>query len=69
MNPKTGLVAVVVALKAICRTLDAYQPKMVAGINAAQSAGKISPSQASALISFLDTVRFNCDILRAATGY
>lgn len=69
MAVKTGLVAVVIALEGVCRTIRAFRPKMDIAIDAAVTGGLITVGQGTTAKDFLSGVQGACDILRVVTGY
>lgn len=66
---KTGLVALLVAVKHICRTLNAYEAKAFEAIDTAASLDIITESQATFLKDFLTNALVACDLLKLITGY
>lgn len=66
---RTGLVAVTLALEAICRTIRKYRPKMDDALAAAVTGGVITSDQKATVTTFLDITQAACDVLRIVTGY
>jgi len=69
MALKTGLVAVVIALEGICRTIRTYRTKMDVAIDAAVTGGVITVGQGTIAKDFLTAAQAACDVLRIVTGY
>jgi len=69
-NPiKNGLVAITLAVKAVCRVTQRYGPKIDAAIDEAATAGLITGLQQVELKDWLHGITVFCDILRQITGY
>jgi hypothetical protein len=66
---RTGIAALTVAVKHICKLLTTYRPAINGLIDAAVSGGHITSSQATTLKSWLDGASAACDVLRIVSGY
>lgn len=62
MSSKTGATAVFVALHHICGTLNAYRPKLIAFIDAAQLSSIITSAQATTAKDFIAGASALCDV-------
>ncbi len=69
MALRTGIVAVTLVAKHLCRTLTHFRPAINAVISSAVGAGTITSGQATTVGVWLDGVQGACDILRHITGY
>lgn len=66
---KTGADAVFTALHHICKVLNAYRIKLDNVIDAAETAGVITSTQATQAHDFLATVNVVCGIFELIAGY
>lgn len=69
MPTRTGIAALTQAVKHICRILTSFRPAVNGVIQAAVTAGTITPAQSAVVNSWLDAAQGACDILRAVSGY
>lgn len=66
---RTGIAALTVAVKTICRLLVTYRPAINGLINAAVTAGTITTVQRDILNTWLDGAQAACNVLRVVSGY
>lgn len=69
MAKKNGSVAITLFLIQICQTIQAYDLKIRAAIDAAVVAGTITSGQGDTAKAFLSTAQTACTIYRQMTGY
>jgi hypothetical protein len=66
---KTGMVALTLAVKTICRILGAWRVHIDAVLVAAVAAATITQAEADSITSYLNATQAACDLLRRITGY
>lgn len=69
LTGKTGADAVFKALKRICLVITHYRVKLDNVIDAAESAGAITSSQATTAHDFVAAASVNCAIFELIAGY
>jgi len=69
MPLRTGIVALVLLVKHICRVLATWRTPISGVIASAVSSSLITSSQAATLNTWLDGAQTACDVLRTITDY
>lgn len=66
---KTGADAIFKALKRICIVLSHYQFKLIAVVDAAETASAITADQATKIRNFISVATVTCDAFQALADY